>query len=143
MGLGMIVAAPVARSIVARSSPDCVQAYRMPDELKRSEERRVGKEVRYWRDWSSDVCSSDLDLLAVRRVDLVEGVPRLHVQVVGRIEGEAGLEGVDGAGNDRRCPRRQVDRGQIIAGLCPGIQDAGRIEKIGRASCRERGEILA
>src|ERR1035437_5754838 len=26
----------------------------------RSEERRVGKEGRYWRDWSSDVCSSDL-----------------------------------------------------------------------------------
>src|SRR5438445_170997 len=28
--------------------------------LPRSEERRVGKECRYWRDWSSDVCSSDL-----------------------------------------------------------------------------------
>src|ERR1035437_3816200 len=26
----------------------------------RSEERRGGKECRYWRDWSSDVCSSDL-----------------------------------------------------------------------------------
>src|SRR3712207_91850 len=26
----------------------------------RSEERRVGEECRYWRDWSSDVCSSDL-----------------------------------------------------------------------------------
>src|SRR5947209_7085688 len=26
----------------------------------RSEERRVGKGRRYWRDWSSDVCSSDL-----------------------------------------------------------------------------------
>src|ERR1035437_7570796 len=26
----------------------------------RSEERRVGKECRYWRDCSSDVCSSDL-----------------------------------------------------------------------------------
>src|SRR5581483_10260765 len=29
-------------------------------ESVRSEERRVGKECRYWRDWSSDVCSSDL-----------------------------------------------------------------------------------
>src|SRR3712207_2884544 len=28
--------------------------------LPRSEERRVGKECRSWRDWSSDVCSSDL-----------------------------------------------------------------------------------
>src|ERR1035437_7311130 len=27
----------------------------------RSEERRVGKECRSWRDWSSDVCSSDLE----------------------------------------------------------------------------------
>src|SRR3712207_2202541 len=32
-----------------------------PDIVLRSEERRVGKECRYWRDWSSDVCSSDLD----------------------------------------------------------------------------------
>src|SRR3712207_694355 len=29
---------------------------------ERSEERRVGKEGRYWRDWSSDVCSSDLSI---------------------------------------------------------------------------------
>src|SRR3712207_4528151 len=28
--------------------------------LSQSEERRGGKEWRYWRDWSSDVCSSDL-----------------------------------------------------------------------------------
>src|SRR3712207_3340025 len=26
----------------------------------RSEKRRVGEKWRYWRDWSSDVCSSDL-----------------------------------------------------------------------------------
>src|SRR3712207_503216 len=33
----------------------------LPDgRVNRSEERRVGKECRYWRDWSSDVCSSDL-----------------------------------------------------------------------------------
>src|ERR1035437_2166596 len=28
--------------------------------ITRSEKRRVGEERRYWRDWSSDVCSSDL-----------------------------------------------------------------------------------
>src|ERR1035437_5636637 len=28
--------------------------------VSRSAERRVGEEGRYWRDWSSDVCSSDL-----------------------------------------------------------------------------------
>src|ERR1035437_7692420 len=38
----------------------------------RSEERRVGKECRYWRDWSSDVCSSDL-LIAARLVQAVGG----------------------------------------------------------------------
>src|ERR1035437_3120934 len=31
-----------------------------PSTESRSEERRVGKACRYWRDWSSDVCSSDL-----------------------------------------------------------------------------------
>src|SRR5438445_8216 len=32
----------------------------LPNLIDRSEERRVGKDGRYWRDWSSDVCSSDL-----------------------------------------------------------------------------------
>src|SRR5476649_2831926 len=32
-----------------------------PRALRRSEERRVGKECRSRCDWSSDVCSSDLD----------------------------------------------------------------------------------
>src|ERR1035437_8419521 len=39
----------------------------------RSEERRVGKEGRYWRDWSSDVCSSDLPLLLSRAAHV--GIP--------------------------------------------------------------------
>src|SRR5476651_782151 len=34
-------------------------------DMARSEERRVGKERRYWRDWSSDVCSSDLSEINV------------------------------------------------------------------------------
>src|SRR3712207_750257 len=34
-------------------------------DLERSEERRVGEEWRYWRDWSSDVCSSDLPEMIV------------------------------------------------------------------------------
>src|SRR3712207_253416 len=32
----------------------------VPRADRRSEERRGGEEGRYWRDWSSDVCSSDL-----------------------------------------------------------------------------------
>src|SRR5476649_826594 len=35
-----------------------------PGKTHRSEERRVGKECRSLCDWSSDVCSSDLDLSA-------------------------------------------------------------------------------
>src|SRR5260221_521598 len=38
-----------------------------PDSGERSEERRVGKECRSLCDWSSDVCSSDLPLLALMR----------------------------------------------------------------------------
>src|SRR5581483_6081878 len=51
---------------------------------ERSEERRVGKECRYWRDWNSDVCSSDLRrsprvlLLRVLRPELLQPQPR-HV----------------------------------------------------------------
>src|SRR3712207_3395098 len=36
---------------------------------ERSEERRVGKACRYWRDWSSDVCSSDLRGTEPPRID--------------------------------------------------------------------------
>src|SRR3712207_5332119 len=41
-----------------------IKAARKDGLLARSEERRVGKEWRYWRDWSSDVCSSDLGAIS-------------------------------------------------------------------------------
>src|ERR1035437_10704908 len=56
----------------------------------RSEERRVGKECRSRRDWSSDVCSSDLD------------DSRLHLRVLGEIVVQAVGEG----GHERLQPRR-------------------------------------
>src|ERR1035437_860590 len=49
----------------------------------RSEERRVGKECRYWRDWSSDVCSSDLVVVAIGGAD----DDRLVRQYTGRCGG--------------------------------------------------------
>src|SRR5882672_1369308 len=52
----------------------------------RSEERRVGKECRSRCDWSSDVCSSDLDGL----------------DVLGRDETAASQEGVRAPGRDQR-----------------------------------------
>src|SRR3712207_4791964 len=51
------VVARTARNLGARLRRRCVLlGVRRP----RSEERRVGNECRSWRDWSSDVCSSDL-----------------------------------------------------------------------------------
>src|SRR5260221_383449 len=38
-----------------------IDAVSVDAKLRRSEERRVGKECRSLCDWSSDVCSSDLD----------------------------------------------------------------------------------
>src|SRR5258707_256282 len=40
-----------------------------PGRNVRSEKRRVGEEWRYWRDWSSDVCSSDLAALRAKMHD--------------------------------------------------------------------------
>src|SRR5882757_9075839 len=76
----------------------------------RSEERRVGKEWRYWRDWSSDVCSSDLD--------------------------------VDG-GRLAQAVRTWRERKAPTGGRRPGGGGGDPAGQIGRASCRERVEILA
>src|SRR5438445_249539 len=55
---------------VPRFTQSCSVACCTSTSPARSEERRVGKECRYWRDWSSDVCSSDLLLLCTRRIVL-------------------------------------------------------------------------
>src|ERR1035441_9368541 len=73
--------------------------------MKRSEERRVGRE------WSSDVCSSDLESSHSRG--------RIRHPAVGRDLRPAKTDGRD---------RRQADS------LAPH-------EEIGRASCRERVEF--
>src|SRR5947209_1274665 len=50
--------------LVFTSSSDGGHTFAPTRNIMRSEERRVGKEGRYWRDWSSDVCSSDLPTMA-------------------------------------------------------------------------------
>src|ERR1035437_5640251 len=56
-----VQARPVARPISAVSPFLFRRNFGLPRyDARRSEERRVGKEWRSWRDWSSDVCSSDL-----------------------------------------------------------------------------------
>src|SRR5947209_6068797 len=109
----------------------------------RSEERRVGKEGRYWRDWSSDVCSSDLDHRTVdgfeprrsRDDDVLAELGRqLLALLVELLDGVGALpldrlEHLDGEGEELLVVRDRL-----------GLAADG---EIGRASCRERGEILA
>src|SRR5437660_7377367 len=95
------------------------------------------RHTRWPRDWSSDVCSSDLvGILAQRpqqrellqsRESLTEDVDALRLERVEVIH--AGLIEARNAGN---LPERGVPR-QVV----PTQQAVGRIE-IGRASCRER-----
>src|SRR3712207_7509576 len=60
------------------------------------------RHTRYWRDWSSDVCSSDLDQLGLARevaVDRAGGQPRLAHDVPHR----RGVEPLAGE-TAQRCP---------------------------------------
>src|SRR5690606_39971512 len=83
------------------------------------------RHTRFSRDWSSDVCSSDLEhVVAVRREDRVEA-PRS-----GPARGRALLQprAPDEAPGARRARRRP--RG--------GRRADAKLWEIGRASCRER-----
>src|SRR5690348_17641869 len=78
------------------------------------------RHTRWTGDWSSDVCSSDL--AGVREHDLAN-LRQLHQQRLAPAERRA-----------RHAPRSAAPPGGRAAA------DA-RLEQIGRASCRERGEI--
>src|SRR3712207_7040459 len=81
------------------------------------------RHTRYWRDWSSDVCSSDLDAVA----DMVDG------ERLGQRDHRALRRAVRGpvAEPDEPRHRRDVHDRPAAALDHPGDQ-------IGRASCRER-----
>src|SRR5215204_5813398 len=55
------IAAPMPAPTIAISEIGVLRTRSGPNSSTRSEERRVGKECRSLCDWSSDVCSSDLD----------------------------------------------------------------------------------
>src|SRR5207253_6917228 len=88
------------------------------------------RHTRWPRDWSSDVCSSDLDALVAldvreRAVEAVVALPRRlrrGDRPLGRLPRHLAL---------RRRLARDERRGQ------PGPPPGG--DQIGRASCRERG----
>src|SRR5947209_15376943 len=94
------------------------------------------RHTRYWRDWSSDVCSSDLiaadqrDRLQFFQEDAMGGFQRRHIRTVVELELEVG-------GDERH--ERRAER----AGRVGRKQRVERTlldnEEIGRASCRERG----
>src|SRR5215204_2329697 len=88
-----------------RSTTSTAQSSGRPTAWTRSEERRVGKECRSLCDWSSDVCSSDLD--DRYRVGELNGGWRLLREALNDEHGT-------------------VER------------EADGLDKIGRASCRER-----
>src|SRR5438445_13688016 len=78
------------------------------------------RHTRYWRDWSSDVCSSDLT---------VELARELTVNV-------ATLDGLAAGDSVEVAIRPENVRLAASAGA-----GAGARAKIGRASCRERVEV--
>src|SRR3712207_8767696 len=84
------------------------------------------RHTRYWRDWSSDVCSSDLDLRRPERgaqaADLLDH-PLVHLV----------------AGLDQRRERRGGYRGQLGGGR--GVGERAIVGgKIGSASGRDRAK---
>src|SRR5690606_40935630 len=96
--------------------------------------------TRFSRDWSSDVCSSDLAVLvedrhAVQRAQ--NGLFQLLLELPG-----AGLAGQEEAGLEQ--PHQLPSNGRMVG---QGGGDIGQLEthadllEIGRASCREREEV--
>src|SRR5207245_5025014 len=92
---------------------------------------RGRRHTRCYRDWSSDVCSSDLVQDAGRNAGLVrqfDKARRRKGHLLARLENER-VAGRDRIGPEpARHHRRKIEGG-----------DGG--EEIGRASCRERGGI--
>src|SRR5690606_41201171 len=88
------------------------------------------RHTRFSRDWSSDVCSSDLALPAARGAG-GDGF--------GRVVG-VGLVAA-GLGGPGRLQRGGLGRGDgVAAGVLDGPDEGPLGGEIGRASCRERGE---
>src|SRR5690606_40427922 len=89
------------------------------------------RHTRFSRDWSSDVCSSDLGFPP-------RSLLRAPVQQAGRKGEEAGFFGFMGYDKGRRRGRDKRDRiGED--GFDPFME--GGVPEIGRASCRERVEV--
>src|SRR5690606_40421132 len=91
------------------------------------------RHTRFSRDWSSDVCSSDL-----AQADPADGTVLAALSYVGSDTADALLAAMTGQ-TESRLRERIVRLGQ--AGILHGREFAHPLFKIGRASCRERVEF--
>src|SRR5207245_7018437 len=96
-----------------------------------------------YRDWSSDVCSSDLDTATAL------GATYADVRVVRRLEESINVksgrvEGVAGGESEGFGVRVIVDGAWgFAASHRLSTAEADRVAEIGRASCRAGGEVRA
>src|SRR5699024_11538964 len=89
------------------------------------------------RDWSSDVCSSDLTLSILIDILVMHG---LLFTSTGITNGLANLVIVSVAAGNILTPSRMGTFYAALAALCSlGISGWATLVKIGRASCRESG----
>src|SRR5206468_9522656 len=86
------------------------------------------------RDWSSDVCSSDLVTVKVTDDDGGVGTDTLTVAVA-NVAPVVTPPDVDAPAN------QGATEGSVHTFTIGSFTDAGINDEIGRASCRERGEI--
>src|SRR3712207_6851333 len=79
------------------------------------------RHTRYWRDWSSDVCSSDLMAKSPSRIDLLELDIDLRLADLWREAGEITEWSID-----------------VVAAFMRAAYGKGYCDEIGRAACRGR-----
>src|SRR3712207_9418073 len=92
------------------------------------------RHTRYWRDWSSDVCSSDLLSFGTAGMRGIRGIGRNRMNRYNVGKATQGLANyiLQVAGEEGK------KRGVAIAYDCRIDSEENAETKIGRASCRER-----
>src|SRR3546814_11927372 len=101
-------------------------------------------------DWSSDVCSSDLVAIVTGGGDGIgRGIARRYAREGAKVviaelnqtNGEAVADeiGRDFGGSAICIPTDVRDRAQLLGMIDETVRRFGSVDKIGRASCRERG----
>src|SRR5690606_39365127 len=90
------------------------------------------RHTRFSRDWSSDVCSSDLmTFFADLDVSAIDELPPGRSPILTKLIADSRRDDVlDSVMNE-------VRQGRQAYWVCPLVEES---EEIGRASCRERGE---